>query len=313
MTDETIVAVYDTAAHADATVADLKAAGIPESAITMHAQNGGASDATTTTQAPAREQGFWSSLFGGEPDHSTVVYDRSLQEGSTVVSVRMPETDVSRMTEILERHNPVDIDERAAGYGLSQTTTTTRQPLDTSARPAATDKTAVGNGGTIQLSEESLVVGTRVVNRGGTRIRRFVVDKQVEQNVTLQDENVTVERRPVTDGRPVSDAAFTDKTIEMTETVEEAVVGKTARVVEEIALRKEATERTETIRDTVRKEEVEIEQIPGTASSTTSDTMPMRDASATTGATTPMRDASATTGATTPMHDTKPNQQASKI
>jgi len=41
------------------------------------------------------------------------------------------------------------------------------------------------------------------------------------------------------------------------------VVAKTARVKEEIALRKEATERVETVRDTVRREDVEIEQVPG--------------------------------------------------
>ncbi len=50
----------------------------------------------------------------------------------------------------------------------------------------------------------------------------------------------------------------------MTESAEEAVVSKTARVYEEVGLRKEATDRVETIRDTVRKEEVEVEQIPGT-------------------------------------------------
>ena len=108
-----------------------------------------------------------------------------------------------------------------------------------------------------------MVVGKRLVNRGGTRIRRFVVETPVEESVSLRNETVRVERRPVTDNRPVADADFTDKTIEMTETGEEAVVGKTARVVEEVSLRKEAVDRTETIHETVRKEDVEIEQIPG--------------------------------------------------
>ena len=62
---------------------------------------------------------------------------------------------------------------------------------------------------------------------------------------------------------------FGEKTIEMTESGEEAVVSKTARVYEEVGLRKDATDRTETIRDTVRKEEVDVEQIPGTATTTT--------------------------------------------
>ncbi len=123
----------------------------------------------------------------------------------------------------------------------------------------------------LQLSEESLAVGKRVVNRGGTRIRRFVVETPVEESVSLHSEKVTLERRPVTDGRPVTDS-FTEKTIEMTETAEEAVVSKTARVYEEVGLRKEATDRVETVRDTVRKEEVEVEQVPGTATRTTAPT-----------------------------------------
>lgn len=272
MTDETVIAVYDSAANAEAAVAALKAAGAPDSVITMHAES--ASGSPVTTQP---EQGFWSRVFGSEPDHTGSVYDRSIKGGSTVVTVQSPEGDVPRVVEILESHHPVNMEERAASYGVAETTTTTAQPLATPAvPPVGTAHTTGADGGAIQLSEESLVVGTRVVNRGGTRVRRFVVEKPVEQTVTLHEEKVLVERRSVTDGRPATDtAAFTDKTIEMTETAEEAVVGKTARVVEEVAIRKEAVEHTETIRDTVRKEEVEIEQVPGTSIETTTGATPV--------------------------------------
>ena len=271
MTDETIVAVYDTAAHADLAASDLRAAGVPENAISVHASTSSASGTIATSSTPVQEQGFWSSLFGGEPDHDTAVYDRSITAGSTVVTVKTPETHVTRVMEILEKHHPIDIDERATGYGLTQTTTTARQPLVAPA-PMATADRAAGTGDTIQLAEESLAVGKRVVNRGGTRIRRFVVETPIEENVTLHDEKVTLERRPVADGRPMAADEFGEKTIEMTASSEEAVVSKTARVVEEVGLRKEATDRVETIRDTVRKEEVEIEQIPGSATSTTTGT-----------------------------------------
>ncbi len=270
MTDETIVAVYNTAAHAEAAVAAIKAAGFPESAISLHA--GRSSTAVSGTE-PVREQGFWSSLFGGEPDHDTAVYDRSLQSGSTVVSVKAPETQIGKVMEILESQHPIDIDERATGYGLTQTTTT-RQPLAAPLPGAAvaTSARATGTGETIQLAEESLAVGKRVVNRGGTRIRRFVVETPVEQAVTLHDEKVTLERRPVTDGRAMEPGEFGEKTIELTASAEEAVVSKTARVYEEVGLHKQAADRTETIRDIVRKEEVEVEQIPGPAATATSGT-----------------------------------------
>jgi uncharacterized protein (TIGR02271 family) len=110
----------------------------------------------------------------------------------------------------------------------------------------------------IPLTEEELTVGKRLVNRGTTRIRRFVVETPVEEAVTLHSEHVAVERRPVTAGTTVSDADFTDRTIEVTETDEEVVVGKTARVKEEVVVNKAATDRVETVRDTVRREDVEI-------------------------------------------------------
>ena len=273
MTDQTIVAVYDTPAHAELAVQDLLAAKVPESAIHRHAQEGSYSGSSTVlTTRSEGEPGFWSNLFGGEPDHDTTVYDRSVSEGSTAVTVKVPEEHVDRVMDILESHKPIDIDERAGSYGLTQTTTT-QTPLAATAQLAgAAATTTATDDGKLQLSEETLAVGKRVVNRGTTRIRRFVVETPVEQQVSLHDEKVTIERRPVTDGRPVSDS-FSDKTIEVTETGEEAVVGKQARVVEEIDIRKQASDRTETVRDTVRREDVEIVKVPGetTTTSTTVD------------------------------------------
>ena len=262
MSDETIVAVYDTAAHAEAAVAALRAANVPDNAISTHAGTGSRS-ATATTAAP-REEGFWASLFGGSSDADTAVYDRSMASGSTVVTVKVPDSHAARVMDILESQNPIDIDERATGYGLGQaattTTQTTAQTMAAPAMPAA--RTAATGGQTMQLAEESLSVGKRLVNNGGTRIRRYVVETPVQQDVTLRSEKVALDRRPVTDGRPATDS-FSEKTVEMTSTGEEAVVGKTSRVVEEVGLRKEATERVETVRDTVRKEQVEVEQLPG--------------------------------------------------
>ena len=50
-----------------------------------------------------------------------------------------------------------------------------------------------------------------------------------------------------------------DRTIEATETREQAVVSKEARVTEEISLEKAVDTRTETVRDTVRHTEVEVD------------------------------------------------------
>jgi stress response protein YsnF len=53
--------------------------------------------------------------------------------------------------------------------------------------------------------------------------------------------------------------AFQERTIDMTTDREEPVIAKEARVKEEIVVRKEGEQRTETVRDTVRRTEVEVE------------------------------------------------------
>ena len=93
-----------------------------------------------------------------------------------------------------------------------------------------------------------------------------VIETPVEEQVTLREERVNVERRPV--NREVTDAdlaAMQDQTIEMTARAEEAVVAKRARVIEEVVVRKEAQDRTETVRDTVRRTDVNVERTDGGA------------------------------------------------
>lgn len=111
----------------------------------------------------------------------------------------------------------------------------------------------------IPVVDERLVVGKRDVNLGRVRVRSYVREEAVNANVNLHDERVSIERRPVDRPLTDADAAFRDRTIEAEEHAEQAVVGKEARVTEEISLRKEGTDRQETISDTVRKTEVEIE------------------------------------------------------
>jgi uncharacterized protein (TIGR02271 family) len=264
---ETIAAVYKTQAQAESAFQDLLVAGIPESSIDRHMQGGSYLGGSSSLETrPAEGKGFWASLFGGETHDNTSVYDENLSSGGSVVTVRaVSDVDYDHVAAILERHDPVDVDDHMARASGVETTTATYGTTPVASMPMAPQPITTGvasNDATLSLSEESITVGKRMVNRGSTRIRRYVVEKAVEENVTLRDEKVTIERRPVTAGSVVPDAAFTDKVIEMTETGEEAVVGKTARVVEEVALRKEAVDHVETVRDTVRKEEVEIEEVP---------------------------------------------------
>ena len=113
----------------------------------------------------------------------------------------------------------------------------------------------------IPLGEEVLEVSKRTENRGTARIHRYVVETPVEERVTLQSERVVVERR-----RPVSDKVtgeiLTEVTVEVVETAEVPVIEKRTRLREEIVVRTERTQHVETVRETVRRDEVEIQQ-PG--------------------------------------------------
>ncbi|MDX7951366.1 DUF2171 domain-containing protein [Lichenihabitans sp. Uapishka_5] len=114
----------------------------------------------------------------------------------------------------------------------------------------------------IQVAEESIAVGKRAVNRGKVRIHSHVVETPFMQQVNLRDETVSVERRPVDRALGVVDLGadpFRERTIEMDEVDEEAVVAKTVRVVEEIGIRKDVSDRAETVTDTLRSTKVDIE------------------------------------------------------
>jgi len=118
----------------------------------------------------------------------------------------------------------------------------------------------------IPVTEEELQVGKREVESGGVRIYQRVTEKPVQEQVNLREERVTVDRRPV--DRPLTDAdknsAFKDSTIEVTEHSEQAVVNKQARVKEEVVVRKDVSQRTETVKDTLKSTDVQVEQVPGT-------------------------------------------------
>ena len=135
----------------------------------------------------------------------------------------------------------------------------------TAPKPSMTASTA-SSPDTIKVMKEDLLVGKREVEAGGVRVTSHVVETPVQEQVTLHEERVSLERRPMNQSVSGADA-FRDQTIEARATAEEAVVGKDVRVVEEIGLKKEAADRVETVRDSVRETKVDVENV-GTPSVT---------------------------------------------
>jgi uncharacterized protein (TIGR02271 family) len=111
--------------------------------------------------------------------------------------------------------------------------------------------------------EEELRVGKRMVERGGVRIYGRVTERPVEQQVSLREERIKVEHRRV--DRPASEQdlnlAREGREIDLTEMSEEAVIAKEPHVVEEVIVSKEIVDHPETIRETVRRADVEVERV----------------------------------------------------
>jgi uncharacterized protein (TIGR02271 family) len=112
----------------------------------------------------------------------------------------------------------------------------------------------------IPVVEEELTATVRPAEAGAVRIEKRVVEEDRVLEVPVTDEQIRVERRIV--DRPVGadTQAFEEIVIDVPVTTEEVELRKQARVAEEIVVSKEATQRTERVTDTVRREEVYVDE-----------------------------------------------------
>jgi uncharacterized protein (TIGR02271 family) len=279
----TLTALFDSRADAEAAKSRLEAASIDISGVHVHDQ---ASTGYSESSAYSTHdnKGFWSNLKGAFlPDEDRHTYEEGIKRGGALLTAEVDEDDADEAVRVLESANTIDLDDRTNSWRQSGwnyesnrgSTTGAGSALGMGASSSSdmTDRLTTGRTGNeehIDIVQEELVVGKREVNRGGVRVRSYMVETPVHEQVTLHEEHVEVERRPVDRKLGATDAdAFREREISMTETAEEAVVGKTARVVEEVVVRKEASDRVETIDDTVRRTEVDIDDTDTTRTSGT--------------------------------------------
>ena len=259
MSYQTVVAAFDTSAHAQAAVDALKAGGFHADDISMFDKN----------RVGLREPGLWQRIFGGGlAEHEADVYSQSLDRGGMLVSVRVPDSEVAHATGILDIHRPIDVHDRAITTGIAPVAkveaavaSIAAKPLEVVQKVAVSPKLAEAHDEVLRLAEEQLEVGKRMVETGRTRVRRFVTEREVSADVTLHEEHADVLRRAVSDPKYLGDIDWADATIEVRETAEQALVSKTARVVEEVGLRKIGSDHVETVHDKIRRQQVEIERL----------------------------------------------------
>lgn len=221
----------------------------------------------------------------GVPERDAHQYAEGVRRGGMLVSVNAADELAARAIEVMKRHNPVEINKRAAewreeGWSGFDTEATSAafnafvgdgnnrrgeaQGEVTAEHKRIPVETLNASQGEIALPvvEERLEVDKRERDRGGVRVESHVTETPVEQDVQLREEHINVERRPVdytfhgTEGE-----AFKEAMVEIREAYEELIVKKKPRVVEEVVIGKEVEEHTETVRETLRRTDVEVQPI----------------------------------------------------
>jgi len=271
MAFETLVAAFDTKEHATAAVDALKAGGFHSDDISMfdHSRLKVGKDVVGT--AP-RQAGLWQWLFGRDLNlYEANVYGSTIDDGGTVIAVRVPPDQVAQASGILDLHHPIDVHDRAVTSGIApaaQVETAAKSiaavPLAKQQTVAVTPQLSEVYADTLRLAEEQLQVGKRMVETGRTRVRRFTTEREVAQDVTLHEEHAELLRKAIAQPAELTDVDWADSELEVVETKEQALVNKTARVVEEIQLRKKGDDHVETIHEKLRRQQAEVQQVDAT-------------------------------------------------
>lgn len=201
----------------------------------------------------------WTGYVPGSMDDS-IAGSRSKEKGWTdVAGIESASGAVTARTEVVPPIAPVGSysDDTRAAFAKTETSSAA------TSRTASFAKTG-SDSEVIPVVEETLKVGKREVGHGRVRVRSYVVETPVSEQVSLRQERVNVERHAVDRALTGTEDVFRERTIELDEKAEEAIISKEARVTEEIRLNKEVENRSETISDTVRRTEVEIDDARST-------------------------------------------------
>jgi stress response protein YsnF len=277
-----VVAVFRNLSDAQAAASELESSGFSEDEIYISSTDQSGSSESSDTSHEGGITGWFKRVFGGDDESDRNYYESAVSTGNVLLSVETHEGNVDTAADILNRYSPADIQRGDGSSGTGQTSSSSTSQSGSAVRGATTtggqsnagiqsdtanQYNAASQAGSdesraIPVVQEELKVGKRAVLKGGVRVYSRVVEQPVEETVNLHEERVRVDRQPV--NRPVTESdlqAGRDEVIEVQEFAEEPVVGKEARVVEEVRINKEATQRSETVRDTVRRTQVDVEQL----------------------------------------------------
>ena len=251
----TVTAFFDTRAEAESARTRLNQSRIDADRVQIIDKNNSGPGAGSG--GTSEDQGFWSSMKSAfMPEEDSVAYEEGMRRGGYLLCAQVDEDQADAAIRILDEGGSVDFDQRQEQWRT--------EGWNGQATAATGQRSQQVEEQRIPLVEEELRVGKREVARGGARVRSYVREVPVHEEVSLREEHVSVERRPVNQTLSAAELAsgdlLRDRTIEMTETAEEAVVAKAAQVREEFVVKKTSEQHVERIDDTVRRTEVEVDQ-----------------------------------------------------
>jgi len=236
MQGQNLVAIYPLRSQAEAARYALLEKGVSAADVRLSPEQGTPS---RIVEGGEPEGGFLDWLFGADiPQSDRAWYSANLRDGRTALSVHLHGEGNEEIADLLEKFDPIEME------GLDQTS-----------------QAGIERGEqVIPVLREQLEVGKRETERR-YRIRTYAVERPVEQDVTLRDERVVVERRPASGAAAdVSDQAFQEREFDVVERHEEPLVAKKVGAAEEVVVHKAASERRETVRDTVRETKVDVDK-----------------------------------------------------
>lgn len=197
----------------------------------------------------------------GVPDERAELYAEAVRRGASLLVVHVEDGQARAIADQLDRAGSLDLDAAGARWRTTGWTGYDASALAYSETEIATEREQLLREG-LPVIQEQVTVGKREIPLEGVRVRTFITERPVQETIELRDEQIHVSREPANE--PVSagaaDSTFTQEEFEVTATGEEVVVGKQARVVERVRVEKEAATRTETVEDTERRREVEVER-----------------------------------------------------
>lgn len=254
----TLICLFHHRDEADSARKDILRVNVPEQSVTLIASDGSHPDALATL----------SDL--GLPSRDLHHLLNGLEHGGVVLAVDSVSHLVEKVEAIFRAHeaDPVNKEVLDDGGDSSPALHTEAASARSQVEGGLPEDLLPGRTGSdvgrlaIPVVHEEMQVGKRRIDTGGVRVFRRIVEVPVNQEVTLRDQNIHVERRAV--DRPVSDsesATAGEEVIELAETREELVVTKAARVFEEIVVGRETADRIQHVQETLRHTEVDVQQI----------------------------------------------------